>query len=427
MRRAEFPLSVSDIQQNKRQQALQKQLSKSCFWDEVEQTLWIDCRKVWPEFGVLSVPSWDALTMSSAKVPAYPNELRILEWSNYSQISYWRKQIPQWVQDSCALFPSHQLVLLHYAGKYPQLLELLDHSPMLAWRLINSGLQESEIVALLSGNRQVMAGQVGWPESGETVKFLRNLRLRLVNDEIAEQVETCLLDEQRLSALQVLPRINSMALSLAARFPELIGSQLHHALAQLPCRPMQCQSMVALLEDAYRLADALEFAAQEVNRIGECRYLVEVSEIYQAWLTQGLSDSPHGVTPKSASELKPEERVQAYQQALSFALTREPQRVERWQDWRLLSQLQQHAWWIDLDTNSSLPNSESLVAWCDKEGVWVALLRAPDMVKSKLKTELKVSEGCLEIVRIRGLDNCLATSNQWTQLHLWQASLKDEV
>ncbi len=141
-----LPLNPSEIQQKQ----LQKQLSKSCFWDEVEQTLWIDCRKALPEFGVLNVPSWDALTMSAAKIPAYPSNLRILDWSNYSQISYWRKQIPPWVHDSCALFPTHQLSLLHYAGKYPQVLELLDHSPMLAWRLIKAGLDEPDIVALLS-------------------------------------------------------------------------------------------------------------------------------------------------------------------------------------------------------------------------------------------------------------------------------------
>ncbi len=388
-------LNPSEIQQKQ----LQKQLSKSCFWDEVEQTLWIDCRKVLPEFGVLNVPSWDALTMSSAEIPAYPSDLRILDWSNYSQISYWRKQIPQWVQDSCALFPTHQLSLLHYAGKYPQVLELLDHSPMLAWRLITSGLDEADIVALLSGKRQVMAGKVGWPEKVETVKFLRNLRLRLVNDEIAEQIEVCLMDEQRLTALQALPRINSMALSLAARFPELIGCKLHHALAQLPCRPMQCQSMVALLEDAYRLAEALNLPQAEIDKIGNCRYLVEVTKIYQAWLKGGCDtfvEEMMAVDSVNRSNL--EER-----------LSTEPKVITSWQDWVEVSRLQQHAWWLDYSTNG-----HALVVWQDEKGVWSALIgKRSDELITDLQT----------IVRVRGEENCLPGAKQLSDLHLWQARL----
>lgn len=387
-----LPLNPSEIQQKQ----FQKQLSKSCFWDEVEQTLWIDCRKVLPEFGVLNVPSWDALTMSSAKIPAYPNNLRILDWSNYSQISYWRKQIPPWVQDSCALFPTHQLTLLHYAGKYPQVLELLDHSPMLAWRLITAGLEEVDIVALFSGKRQVMAGQVGWPEKAETVKFLRNLRLRLVNDEIAEQIEVCLMDEQRLTALQTLPRINSMALSLAARFPELIGCKLHHALAQLPCRPMQCQSMVALLEDAYRLAEALNLPQAEIDKIGNCRYLVEVTNIYQAWLKVGCDEFVEqmmAVDSENRSNL--EEQLSA-----------EPKVITAWQDWVEVTRLQQHAWWLDYSTNG-----QALVVWQNEKGVWSALI-------SK-----HADEDLQTIVRVRGEENCLPGAKPLSDLHLWQASL----
>jgi hypothetical protein len=393
------PLNPSEIQQKQ----LQKQLSKSCFWDEVEQTLWIDCRKVLPEFGVLNVPSWDALTMSSAKVPAYPSNLRILDWSNYSQISYWRKQIPPWVHDSCALFPTHQLSLLHYAGKYPQVLELLDHSPMLAWRLITAGLEEVDIVALLSGKRQVIAGQVGWPEKVETVKFLRNLRLRLVNDEISEQIEICLMDEQRLTALQTLPRINSMALSLAARLPELIGCKLHHALAQLPCRPMQCQSMVALLEDAYRLAEALGLSQAEVDKIGNCRYLVEVTQIYQAWLNVGCDEFVQKMMAVD-SVINSENRSN-----LEERLSAEPKVITLWQDWVELTRLQQHAWWLDYSTNG-----QDLVVWKDEKGVWSALI-------SK-KTGEPIT-GLQTIVRVRGEDNCLPGAKPLSDLHLWQASL----
>ncbi len=390
-----LPLNLSEIQQKQ----FQKQLSKSCFWDDVEQTLWIDCRKVLPEFGVLNVPSWDALTMSSTKIPTYPSNLRILDWSNYSQISYWRKQIPQWVQDSCALFPTHQLSLLHYAGKYPQLLELLDHSPMLAWRLITAGLEEVDIVALLSGKRQVMAGKVGWPEKVETVKFLRNLRLRLVNNEIAEQIEVCLMDEQRLTALQTLPRINSMALSLAARFPELIGCKLHHALAQLPCRPMQCQSMVALLEDAYRLAEALNLPQAEIDKIGNCRYLVEVTNIYQAWLKVGCDEFV-----QKMRVIDSENRSN-----LSERLSAEPKLIISWQDWVEVSRLQQHAWWLDYSTNG-----QALVVWQDEKGLWSALI-------SKYSDESIA--GLQTIVRVRGEENCLPGAKPLSDLHLWQARL----
>ncbi|MGM0541772.1 MAG: hypothetical protein ACQEQR_04985 [Pseudomonadota bacterium] len=394
-----LPLNPSEIQQRQ----LQQQLSKSCFWDDIEQTLWIDCRKVLPAFGVLNVPSWDALTMSSAKIPPYPSSLRILDWSNYSQISYWRKQIPQWVQDSCALFPTHQLTLLHYTGKYPQVLELLDHSPMLAWRLITAGLEESEIVVLLSGKRQVMVGQVGWPEKVETVKFLRNLRLRLVNDEIADQIEICLMDEQRLTALQRLPRINSMALSLAARFPELIGCKLHHALAQLPCRPMQCQSMVALLEDAYRLAQARNLPPAEIEKIGNCRYLVEVTEIYQAWLKVACDEF--------VEEMMRVDSARQAQNRSTFQerLCAEPKVIRAWQDWVAVSRLQQHAWWLDYATSG-----QDLMVWQDEKGVWSALFsQYPDESINDLQT----------LVRVRGEDNCLPGAKPLSDLHLWQARL----
>ena len=394
-----LPLTPSEVQQKQ----FQRQLSKSCFWDDVEQTLWIDCRKVLPEFGVLNVPSWDALTMSSAEIPVYPYNLRILDWSNYSQISYWRKQIPQWVQDSCALFPTHQLLLLHYAGKYPQVLELLDHSPMLAWRLITSGLEESDIVGLLSGKRQVMVGQVGWPEKVETVKFLRNLRLRLVNDEIADQIEVCLMDEQRLTALQTLPRINSMELSLAARFPELIGCKLHHALAQLPCRPMQCQSMVALLEDAYRLAEALNLPQVEIDKIGSCRYLVEVTQIYQAWLKVGCDEFVEKMMAADSA------RHAQISSNIGERLSAEPKVMALWQDWVEVSRLQQHAWWLDYSDNG-----EALVVWQDETGIWSALInKHSDELIADLQT----------IVRVRGEDNGLPGAKPLSDLHLWQARL----
>ncbi|NPA72198.1 MAG: hypothetical protein GXO35_05140 [Gammaproteobacteria bacterium] len=405
--------------------AQQKQLAQHCFWDASEQTLWIDCRKVLPKLGVISVPSWDALTMSSLPIPDYPSQLKVLEWSNYSDLSYWRKQIPQWVQDSCALFPTHQLRLLHYSGKYPQVLELLDHAPMLAWRLINRDLQEPEIVALLSGKRQQIVSQVGWPGKEETVKFLRNLRLRFVNDEISEQVEICLLDDKRLTALQALPRINSMALSLAARFPELIGSRLHHALAKLPCRPMQCKAMLAQLEDTYRLADVLNLPQSELDKVGESRYLVEVSEHYQTWLNlskQLFVQQHQSVRKDNQADTLPCEEITEKEQVarLEQRLSSEIVSLIDWKDWLALSVKQHHNWWLDYPSEAEairvdkLANStKQLLVWKDEKGVWGALIQVasnPDR-----------SSQSIQLLRVRGEDNCLPEAKQLSDLHFWIA------
>ncbi|WP_029408257.1 hypothetical protein [Thiomicrorhabdus sp. Milos-T2] len=391
----------------------QKMLAKFCFWDEFEQKLYIDARTLFPQEGVVTIISWDNMMLNAQPIPNYPSYFKMMGWSNHPQFSDWRKQIPKWVQDSCALFPSHQMTLLHYAGKYPQVFELLDHAPMLAWRLVTSGLEEPEIVALLSGKRAQIAQSIGWPGKAETIKFLTNLRLRWVTKEIAEQIETCLLDEQRLNALQTLPRINSMALSLAARFPELIGSKLHHALAQLPCRPMQCQSMLALLEDAYRAAEFLQYSDDVVDKIGKCRYLVEVSELYQAWLVEAINQSrdakikQHGATQKH----------------LKQRLTTEPQVMHGLDDWITLTQIQQHIWLTEYiaheEALKQTKNQGILVAWKDEEGIWAALTYA------HLPESPQVTNNVMEmnsILRVRGLENSLPGAKQLSTLHLWQAS-----
>ncbi|MDG6777185.1 hypothetical protein QCB44_00550 [Thiomicrorhabdus sp. zzn3] len=374
----------------------QQKLAKQCYWDEVEQTLWIDARTLYPEAGVVQVMGWDRMMLDSEPIPSYPEEWMIFQWSSYSQLAYWRKQIPKWVQDSCALFPSHQLTLVHYCGKYPQLLELLDHAPLLAWRLVASELEEPEIVALLSGKRVDMVTQVGWPGKDETVKFLRNLRLRWVNQEIAEQVEVCLLDDKRLQALQNLPRINSMALSLAARFPELIGCRLHRALAQLPCRPMQCQSMVALLEDAYRLAEHLGLPEQEVARIGDSRYLVEVEQLYQSWLNTELEEALQGDEESMPGLM---EQLQRSHKAFM--------RLTQFEQWVQLSMHQQHAWLTDFTTDTDTEGAPMLIAWIKENEVWAALIER--------------GGGEAKIARVRGEENRLPDAAVLADLHLWQA------
>lgn len=377
----------------------QQLLAKHCYWDEEAQTLWIDARKIYPEQGVVEVMGWDRMMFDANPVPNYPKEWAVLQWSNYSQFSNWRKQVPPWVLDSCALFPSYQLKMLHFCGKYPQLLELLDHAPMLAWRLVSSPLAEPEIVALLAGKRIDIVQQVGWPGKDSTVKFLRNLRLRWVNAEIAEQVETCLLDESRMQALQDLPRINSMALSLAARFPHLIGCQLHRALAQLPCRPMQCKSMVALLEDVYRLGEAHAFPQTEIDRIGECRYLSEVTDLYQWWLNIAIEVA-----------LQDEEQSMASLADRLVTSTRDFEELDAFSDWIQLSVLQQHAWLIDFPETQQACQVK-LIAWRDEEVIWAALLA--------LSTDNE-----WQVTRVRGQENTLGDAKPWSDLHLWQATGK---
>ena len=380
----------------------QQLLAKHCYWDDESQTLWIDARKIFPELGVVEVMGWERMMFDAQPIPNYPSDWAVLLWSNYSQFSNWRKQVPAWVLDSCALFPTYQLKLLHFCGKYPQLLELLDHAPLLAWRLVSVDLAEAEIVALLAGKRIDIVEQVGWPGKESTVKFLRNLRLRWVNQEITEQIEICLLDDSRMQALKALPRINSMALSLAARFPHLIGSPLHRSLAQLPCRPMQCKSMVALLEDVYRLGKAQSLAQDEIDRIGKCRYLSDVTEIYETWLSSAIEVALQQTVPSVVSLAdRLEQSTAKFEQLISF------------EEWVQISIVQQHAWLIDFIENQQAcqDGDLKLIAWQDGESIWAAMLEL-------------TAESKWEVTRVRGLENALADAKPWSDLHLWQATGK---
>lgn len=366
----------------------QKHLAKNCFWEEYDQLLVVDARQVFPKLGVFALPSWDKMMLDGEPIGDYPRFLKPFDWPKYSALQAWLKQIPQWVQDSCKLFPNQQLKLLHYCAKYPQIFELLDHSSMLAWRLVTSGMDEPEIVALLSGKRQNLVAQLGWPGKSETVKLLRNLRLRFVNQQIAEQIETCILDPKRLDGLQQLPRINSMALSLAAGFPQLIGSRLHQSLSQLPCRPMQCQAMTALLADAMQLSELTDDSAL-LEKVADCRYLSEVEACYQQALLASLP-----------FELK---------RNLTFIsdLARPIEDVEHILQ---LSRAVMHPWHL---IAANLEQGQSLVAWHeDSEGqttVWTALVAWS-----------YVNQGAQpEILKIRGTGNQLAQPKQLSDLHLW--------
>ncbi|MEA1988244.1 MAG: hypothetical protein U9N57_03400, partial [Pseudomonadota bacterium] len=183
------------------------------------------------------------------------------------------------------------------------------------------------------------------------------------------------------------------------RFPHLIGCQLHQSLAQLPCRPMQCKSMVALLEDAYRLADAHVFPQAEIDRIGECRYLSEVTEIYQAWLNTAIEVA-----------LQDEEQSMTF---LADKLATSKLAVEvltSFEDWIQLSVLQQHAWLSDFPDFAQQDHIK-LIAWQDEEAIWAAMLEL-------------TPENDWKIVRVRGQENSLADAKPWSDLHLWQATGK---
>jgi hypothetical protein len=331
----------------------------------------------------LIIPSWDEMLTDQQPIPNYPPKLQLLDWSQHSRLQHWLQAIPNWIRESVALFDTHQLRLLHYAARYPQLLELLDQAPVLAWKLVAMPGSEAERVALLHGKRADLMSLFGVSAQQDGVKFLRRLRLRQVSPPILAQIDTCLLDSQRLAGLVQLPRVNSMALALAARFPALIGSRLHRTLAQLPCRPMQCQAMIALLDDAYRLAAGLGVSTAEA--IGDCRYLTDVESLYRTWLHQSWS-------LLNASEL---------------LLTAEPQRLQYLADYVALSRMQYQAWWYDFEQPS-----RQLWAWLDGD--------------EPVGVLVEQSDSCYRIVKMRQGANQLPSANVIAQGEIWLVGLNHQ-
>lgn len=435
--------SVEYVEAPSRDDLKQKQLAKHCYWQEFDQILWVDARQLYPEIGVLKLLSWEAILMDSQPVPEYPDFLKPLDWPKVAEVAAWSKLIPRWVAESCRLFPNHQLKLLHYVGKYPQILELLDHAPYLAWRLVTSSLQEPEIVALLGGKRQQIVEQLGWPGLKETLKFLQNLRLRQVTPMIIEQVETCALDPKRLSDLQNLPRINSMALTLASRFPEMIGCRLHLSLAKQPCQPMQCQMMVSLLEDAFQLIEQLQLGDKAINDIRQSLYLSDVHQLYLQWMRQALVDCSmmQTIAPLLVEEqslVSQWSHVAAQQLecfVASLQLSPEPKALTNIEDWQALSLLQEHAWWLDYDSDKqlyvwqesasdkSLPagrHGEQTLAHFKHSSVRGSKLDLqPNLWAALVDTQLLTPQEPVKILRIRGLENRLPQSKQLSAIHLF--------
>lgn len=354
--------------------------AKHIFWDAEEQALWLDFRHTIPSIGVLRLENWDNMMFGKQSIPNYPSDLNLSDLPAYSDLRFWLNQIPVWVVESCCMFPHHQLTLLHYAGRYPQILELLDHAPILAWKLVKQGFPEHELLDLFQCKRIQIVERLGWLGRSETVNFFTRLRLRKVDSNMLTQMDVCLLDPQRLKGLNALPRINSMALSLAARFPSLIGHRLHVSLARMPCRPMQCASMVAMLDDVYRLAAFMQLE-NVTQQIGHCRYLVEVDNLYQAWLAQSIKTTQR-----------------------SFLLDDVPHQLTTLDEYYALSRLQQHAWWLDFNDQDGL----ELWAWrLAGETVGVLVQR--------------LDNKSLSLIRVRVGLNMLPSAKKLGMLELWLA------
>jgi hypothetical protein len=216
------------------------------------------------------------------KLPNWP----LLHWPQLPAVANWCASIPAWVAETLQRLPQrNQLHLLWLCARYPQMLEMLDKTPVMAWRIAAQRIPENELQQYFPQPRAKLAGRLGWPEQHETIRFLNRLRLRSMDESMLQQVEACLSQPDVLSRACHLPRINSMALTLSAHFPQLIDTPLHHSLARQPCQPQQCRALHACLDDTLKLASWLNWPLDE---IGKCRFIVEIEDLYQNWLNQAL-------------------------------------------------------------------------------------------------------------------------------------------
>lgn len=245
----------------------------------------IDLSRFHPKLNPIALPSWDQMLTWQHDSPSWP-AWPILHWPAQTAVTQWKKHIPQWVQETILRFPKrNHLQMLYLSAKYPQMLEILEKMPLLAWRIAEKNLDEPTLKQLFTRPRVHLTEAVHWPKQKETTRFLQKLRLRSMDQHIIHQVEQCLHQPEVLTQACHLPRINSMALTLAAQFPQLIDTPLHHSLARQPCRPEQCKQLHATLSDAIKLAQWLD---KSLSVIEKCRFEVEVVQIYQQWLQEGL-------------------------------------------------------------------------------------------------------------------------------------------
>ncbi len=223
--------------------------------------------------------------MTLAETPELPN-WPLLHWPELPPVRAWCKGLPTWVADTLRRLPrDHQLRLLYLCARHPQMLEMLEKTPIMAWHVAAQRLPENELRQYFPQPRARLASRLGWPERRETVRFLSRLRLRRMNDDMLQQVDTCLRQPEVLARACRLPRINSMALTLSAHFPDLVDTPLHHSLARQPCRPQQCRALHACLQDALKLARWLD---EPVDTIAQCRFMVEIEDLYRKWLEKAL-------------------------------------------------------------------------------------------------------------------------------------------
>ena len=157
--------------------------------------------------------------------------------------------------------------------------------PLLVWKIADKHLDEHTLKSLFQQPRIYLTEAVNWGNQKETVRFLQKLRLRSMDTPIIQHVEQCLSQPQLLKQACHLPRINSMALTIAAQFPQFIDTPLHHSLARQPCRPEQCKQLHATLSDTLALAQWLN---KPLSIIKKFRFEIEIEEIYKEWLSESL-------------------------------------------------------------------------------------------------------------------------------------------
>lgn len=250
----------------------------------------IDLSRFHPGLQPVALPNWDQmLTLKHKPIhwPAWP----ILHWPAYPATVHWKQHIPGWVQETILRFPKrNHLPVLHLCAKYPQMLELLEKMPLLVWKIADKHLDEHTLKSLFQQPRIYLTEAVNWGNQKETVRFLQKLRLRSMDTPIIQHVEQCLSQPQLLKQACHLPRINSMALTIAAQFPQFIDTPLHHSLARQPCRPEQCKQLHATLSDTLALAQWLN---KPLSIIKKFRFEIEIEEIYKEWLSESLKKTKH--------------------------------------------------------------------------------------------------------------------------------------
>lgn len=279
---------------NDHRPALQRLLARHALWDEDGQQLIVELTSFHPKLGFIAIPNWEQMLTLGTK-PQLPN-WPLLHWPELPAIVAWRACIPDWVVETLRRLPQrYQLELLWLCARYPQMLEMLDKTPVMAWRIAAKKVPENELKQYFPEPRAKLAARLGWPEQHDTIRFLNRLRLRKMDEPMLQQVDACLSQPDVLRRACHLPRINSMALTLSAHFPQLIDTPLHHSLSRQPCQPQQCRALHACLDDALKLAAWLD---KPLEAIANCRFMVEIEDLYQKWLIQALEQPSETLFPR---------------------------------------------------------------------------------------------------------------------------------